>query len=148
MPQTLIPDVVRDQTIHKLSRDETAHAAASAMADHHISAIVIVDENDSIIGIVTERDLARRVVAKNLLASEIPIRDIMTPNPHTIEPDATPYQALESMRAMHCRHLPIASEGHVVGMVSIRDLRMHVARQSTQRTGFERLLGRLGIARG
>jgi CBS domain-containing protein len=46
----------------------------------------------------------------------------MTKNPMTVSPDDSAMDALELMRERKFRHLPVAKNGKVVGMVSIRDL--------------------------
>jgi len=52
------------------------------------------------------------------------VADVMTPNPKTIQPDAPIRRALEMMRQGGFRRLPVVEEGHLVGILSDRDLRM------------------------
>ena len=47
----------------------------------------------------------------------------MTPTPKTIEPSATIADASEMMRKHKIRRLPVVSNGHLVGIVTDRDLR-------------------------
>ena len=126
MASTIIPDVVRDQEIHSLGEAGTAHEAARMMAEHDISAVVVVDENALLIGIVSERDMARRIVAADLKPQETPLGDIMTRDVDTVSPKDTPFYALKLMLDGRYRHLPVVDDGRVVGMVSIRDLRLAV----------------------
>jgi len=58
----------------------------------------------------------------NIHADELKLGDIMTANPLTVSPDDSAMDALELMRERKFRHLPVAENGKVVGMVSIRDL--------------------------
>jgi len=126
MASTIIPDVVRDQEIHSLGEAGTAHEAARMMAEHDISTVVVVDENALLIGIVSERDMARRIVAADLKPQETPLGDIMTRDVETVSPKDTPFYALKLMLDGRYRHLPVVDGGRVVGMVSIRDLRLAV----------------------
>ncbi len=126
MASTIIPDVVRDQEIHSLGEAGTAHEAARMMAEHDISTVVVVDENGLLIGIVSERDMARRIVAADLKPQETPLGDIMTRDVDTVSPKDTPFYALKLMLDGRYRHLPVVDGGRVVGMVSIRDLRLAV----------------------
>ncbi len=126
MASTIIPDVVRDQEIHSLGEAGTAHEAARMMAEHDISTVVVVDENGLLIGIVSERDMARRIVAADLKPQETPLGDIMTRDVETVSPKDTPFYALKLMLDGRYRHLPVVDDGRVVGMVSIRDLRLAV----------------------
>jgi CBS domain-containing protein len=129
----VIPDVVSGQTIRALQPASSALEAARLMREHDISAVVILDEAGRLIGIVTERDIARRVAADDRVASSMRLADVMSPNPVTVSPVASPYEALETMRKLRVRHLPVAEGGHVVGMVSMRDLRSAIAAASGAR---------------
>ena len=105
-----------------MSAQNTAREAAQVMVDSHISAIVIADDDGNLVGIVTERDMVHRVLVTNIHADELKLGDIMTANPMTVSPDDSAMDALELMRERKFRHLPVAENGKVVGMVSIRDL--------------------------
>ena len=50
-------------------------------------------------------------------------------SPETIEPDDDARDALELMELRGFRHLPVVEGGHVVGIVSVRDLYSVVKRQ-------------------
>jgi acetoin utilization protein AcuB len=56
---------------------------------------------------------------------------IMTPLPHTIEAAYTIHQAKAVMDAEGIRHLPVTSEGRLVGMLSERDLKLAFAIAAT-----------------
>lgn len=49
-------------------------------------------------------------------------RDVMTPNPITVAPDATLAKVWDLMREADIRHVPVVQAGALVGMVSDRDL--------------------------
>jgi len=52
------------------------------------------------------------------------VSDIMTAKPVTIHQDSTLRQALEAMEQAGCHHLPVLSaDGHLVGILSDRDIR-------------------------
>lgn len=52
------------------------------------------------------------------------VADIMTQKPVTVRADQTIAYALEKMRSIGCRHLPVLStDGHVIGVLSDRDCR-------------------------
>ncbi len=133
MSLTIIPDVVNDQTIQALDETSTVQEAAQLMASHNISAVVVLDDKERLIGIATERDMVRQVVANNLLAAETRLGDIMTREVETIAPQAHALEALERMRQHRIRHLPVVKDDHVVGMVSMRDLRQSIAARSGER---------------
>lgn len=94
------------------------------MAEHNVSAIVVCDSANALLGIVTERDMTRRVVAKGHPPKDTTLAEIMTENVQTVRPTDTPFYAFRKMLDGRYRHLPIADEGRVVGMLSLRDLRL------------------------
>jgi CBS domain-containing protein len=49
-------------------------------------------------------------------------RDLMTPNPVTVTPEATVAEAWDLMRELDIRHVPVVQDGGLVGMLSDRDL--------------------------
>lgn len=122
MQRRIIPDIVKDQSVHTLTPENTAFEAAKMMATHDVGAVLVVDGEGRLAGILTERDITRRVVAKGLDAKKASVADIMTRNPDTLSPDDSGTEALEIMRVRHYRHLPVTVDGKAVAMVSVRDL--------------------------
>lgn len=53
-----------------------------------------------------------------------PIRDFMTPHPHSIGQEQSLTRAHELMREHAIRHLPVLHGGRIVGLVSLRDLHL------------------------
>lgn len=122
MSQTIIPGIVDNQDICSLTEEASIVEAAQKMSSTNIAAIVVVDGDGKLIGIVTERDMTRRVLAEGKSAADTTVGEIMTKSPDTLSPEDRPLDALELMRTRGYRHLPVASDGKCVGMVSIRDL--------------------------
>lgn len=123
MKRRIIPDIVKDQAIiHSLSPDATAAEAAKLMTNRDVGAVAVLDASGHLAGIVSERDVTRRVVAKGLDPAKVTVADFMTHDPDTVGPDDTALEALEIMRVRHYRHLPVAADGKIVGMLSVRDL--------------------------
>ena len=52
----------------------------------------------------------------------IQVQAYMTPSPHTIGRDQTLERAARMFREYHVRHLPVLAGGHLVGMLSERDV--------------------------
>jgi acetoin utilization protein AcuB len=51
------------------------------------------------------------------------VRDVMVTNPVTVRPHETERHAYQLMRDHRFRHLPVVEDGHLVGILSDRDLR-------------------------
>lgn len=60
----------------------------------------------------------------NLEEGQMVVRDVMTEDPFTIEPDAPLDTASDLMRAKDLRHLPVVDPaGRLIGIIAERDLR-------------------------
>lgn len=121
MRRRIVPDLVHDQILTILHPSQTALDAARLMAERNIGAVLIAEQG-KLLGICTERDITQRVVAKGKDAGLITVAEIMTPDPATVEPGDTQARALDIMRRIGSRHLPVVAGNRIVGILSIRDL--------------------------
>ena len=99
----------------------TIGEAAEKMEAAHVGAVVVVEDFVRIVGIVTERDLLR-AVASRARAAEARVRQWMTPDPMTIEPETSIEEAAKIMFEQNFRHLPVVKDGRNLGIVSLRVL--------------------------
>ncbi len=53
-----------------------------------------------------------------------PINEFMTQMPHTIGHDITVDKAVNMMKEFSCHHLPVLDGGHLVGIISDRDIQV------------------------
>lgn len=104
-----------------VDRDMDARSAAALMRDRNIGSL-FVSRGNEIIGILTDTDMVRRVVAVGLDASKTPVEQIMSAPILTIEENRTLLDANDMMASSHLRHLGVARDGKLVGMISVRDL--------------------------
>jgi CBS domain-containing protein len=98
---------------------DTIGEAAEKMNAANVGAVVVVEDLVRIVGIVTERDLLRAVAAR-ARAAEARVRQWMTEDPVTIEPDTTIEDAAQIMFDHNFRHLPVVKDGRPLGIVSLR----------------------------
>ena len=78
-----------------------------------------------LVGIFSERDLMRRVVAEGRDPRSTCLAEVMTDDPLTISMNEDLENCMALMRRHGFRHLPVCHEGHLVGMVSLRDILLH-----------------------
>src|SRR6478672_12761160 len=102
-----------------LAVDPTASIgeAAEKMMDGGVGAVVVMEDMVRVVGIVTERDLLR-AVAQRARAAEARVRQWMTVDPVTIEPETTIEDAARIMFDNNFRHLPVVKNGRPLGIVS------------------------------
>jgi IMP dehydrogenase len=71
---------------------------------------------------MSERDYTRKVVLKGRSSETTRVEEIMTANVVVVNPRTKTRECMALMTEKGIRHLPVADEGRVVGMVSIRDI--------------------------
>ena len=121
MIRKIVPDVISDQILCKISSQENVRVAARLMRERKVAAVLVMD-GEQLVGIITERDMTCRVIAAGLNPDTAVARDIMTANPDTLGPGDTASDAIRLMKLHNYRHLPVVDGARVVGMVSVRDL--------------------------
>ena len=121
MPHRRIQDVLRSQRLLHLEPTVTVREAAREMSVRHVAAVLVTEGADHLDGIFTERDLLDRVVVPGLDPDCTPLSKVMTAKPATISPSDTVREALQLMDAKGVRNLPVAVDGRVLGVVSMRD---------------------------
>jgi CBS domain-containing protein len=120
MQRRIVPDVIGKQQLLEFSAGTTVREAARAMCERQVGAALIT--RDGVLeGIFTERDVLHRIVAAGRDPDSTRLRDVMTKNPDTIEPDEFAVEALRRMTTRGYRHLPVVEDGRLVGIVSRRD---------------------------
>lgn len=110
-----------DQSTYAISPNASVYDALQMMAKANVGAVMVV-ENNKMVGIFTERDYARKIILKGKTSLETPLREIMTTETITVHPDQTIDECMSLMTKWHIRHLPVMEEGHLIGMVSMRDI--------------------------
>jgi CBS domain-containing protein len=121
--------MVRD--VLTVEPSDTIGEAAEKMNASNVGAVVVMEDMVRIVGIVTERDLLR-AVASRARAAEARVRQWMTPNPVTVDPDLTIAEAAKIMFDNNFRHLPVVKDGRALGIVSLRLLARWAFDQSVQ----------------
>ena len=115
-----VADMVQSGRIVQLPATASVREASVLMAKERVGA-VMVTEGSRLLGVFTERDALNRVLAQGRSPEETTLSQVMTRSPATISPDSRSIDALRLMRDGGFRHLPVAVEGDLVGVVSLRD---------------------------
>jgi CBS domain-containing protein len=121
--------MVRD--VLTVAPSDTIGEAAEKMHAANVGAVVVMEDLARIVGIVTERDLLR-AVASRARAAEARVRQWMTPDPLTIEPETSVAEAASIMFDRNFRHLPVVKDGRPLGIVSLRILSRWAFDESVQ----------------
>jgi len=109
------------QVVHTIGPDETVYEAVHRMAEHNIGALVVMD-GEQVLGIVSERDYARKIILRARSSRETTVREVMTAPVLSVAPEEDRDRCMALMTERRFRHLPIMSEGRLVGLISIGDV--------------------------
>lgn len=112
--------------VHAVSSNYTIDRAVDEMNRHRIGSIVVM-EGKRLAGIFTERDVLRRVVGAGLDPRIMRVADVMTKDLITVRPDTTIEETMVIFAEKRVRHLPVISEGEMVGLISIGDISRWIA---------------------
>ncbi|GAB4500454.1 MAG: KpsF/GutQ family sugar-phosphate isomerase [Saprospiraceae bacterium] len=101
--------------------DATLHEVILEISSKRLGATAVLNENQQLVGIVTDGDL-RRMLQRGGDLFYLHARDILSPQPKTIAPDALAVDALALMRQHSITQLVVLEEGKYLGMVHLHDL--------------------------
>ena len=100
----------------------TIGEAVAELGARKIGAIVVVEGIDRIVGIISERDVVRAVAQKGADVLSEPVGSIMTREVMTCSDQETINEVMTRMTRGRFRHLPVAKQGRLTGIISIGDV--------------------------
>jgi acetoin utilization protein AcuB len=110
---------IMSQRVHVAGPDLDAEAAWRCMQQLHVRHLVVV-ENERVIGLISERDLGGR--HGEPVRATRRVRELMTPDPIVLDPDADVRAAAELLRGLSIGCFPVVAGAELVGIVTISDL--------------------------
>lgn len=119
-------------TIYSVKSNQTVLDALRLMADKNIGAVLVVDDGQ-LTGIFSERDYARKIILQDRHSDDTLVREVMTPNVITIEPDQRLDECMVIMSDRRIRHLPVMEKGQLIGIISINDVVTAIIRDQKTR---------------
>ena len=116
-----IREIMTD-TVIRVDPDETVEVAARTLAQHNIGILPVCSGDGKLRGLVTDRDMVTRCIASGRLPSQTKVRDVMTGQVISAQPDMEAGVAAHLMGRQQVRRLPVLEDGKLCGMVSLGDL--------------------------
>jgi len=123
----LIETILKDKggTVTTITDKATLAEAASLLDQKRIGAVVAVDSKGALIGVLSERDIVRRFARNGAKTVSMTVADAMTRGVITASPSEDMDTCLGRMTDRRIRHLPVVSDGKLLGIISIGDLVKH-----------------------
>ena len=121
---------VMTMDVHTATADEDLGAACEKMLRNRVGCLPVV-RGKALEGILTETDVLRAYAEQCASAPgddelDPPVSERMTTEVQTLRFDAQLGDAVQLLSSLGIRHVPVVQEGHVLGMVSDRDVRRAV----------------------
>lgn len=108
---------VMDREIPGLPPDGPISQALERMVKNRWDYLLVM-EGRKAVGIVTERDITR-LLARHADPSAVTMREVMSSPVHSVSQSGSVADALEQMRQLRCRHMPVLdAKDQVVGVIS------------------------------
>ena len=112
---------LKGSAVWSIAPNSMVFDAIQLMADKNVGALPVVD-NGQLVGMISERDYTRKVTLRGKSSKDTPVRDIMTPEPLTVNVTDTISECMRVMTDRRIRHLPVMDGKKMIGLVSIGDL--------------------------
>jgi CBS domain-containing protein len=119
-----ICDLIKTQETYEAELGQTVLETVQAMVERNIGAVPVM-HNGKLMGIFSERDLMKRVVAEGRDPRSTCLAEVMTEDPLTVNTNEDLESCMSLMRRHGFRHVPVCKDGHLVGIVSLRDILLH-----------------------
>ncbi|HHT65463.1 MAG TPA: CBS domain-containing protein [Clostridiales bacterium] len=113
---------VMTSNIAALAPNNTILDAAKSMQAHNIGCMPVCNPDGKVAGILTDRDIVVRSLANNGDPKTTLVKDVMTKNVITAQPDMDISTALELLATNKIRRLPVVKNDTLVGILAIGDL--------------------------
>jgi CBS domain-containing protein len=114
-----VKDVMTEAAVTESATD-SLRSAAERMWRQQTGSLIVTDSG-VLSGIITERDVLR-AIALGADPDRSTVDEVMTTEVYTVTPEMPLGEAAREMAARWIRHLPVVEAGHLLGVVSMRDV--------------------------
>lgn len=113
---------VMTRNVVTAKQESSLHECAKIMAKERVNSLLIMKE-DKLIGILTARDILWALTKNpNLKLKKFKGINIASKKIAVIKPSADISEALQKMRSLNFRRLPVLSKGNLIGVVTLKDI--------------------------
>ena len=102
--------------------EESVAVAARTLAQYNVGALPVCAASGKLCGMVTDRDLVIRCVAAQRSPEQTKVKDVMTAQVLSVQPDMEAGVAAHLMGRQQIRRLPVTENGKLCGMIGLGDL--------------------------
>jgi len=119
---TLVSSIMKSGDDIPIVSKETSLIDSLLVMSQKALGMVLITDNNTLLGIFTDGDL-RRVLEKNINFQKLSIKDVMTQNCKSIQPNKPALIALQMMEEYSLNSLPVVdSDNQVIGAINMHTL--------------------------
>lgn len=114
--------------VRTISMETPITEIVQAMADSRVSGLPVLDHGGRVLGVVSTTDVLQRQAeqtdahARAMMFKHTTAKELMTPNPHVIAPDADIYDAAKILLYADVHRLFVVENERLVGVISQTDI--------------------------
>lgn len=116
-----VGQAIEERAMVSVAPDASVREACRLLDRENVGAVGVTDDT-GLVGVLSERDVIRRVVVARRPVDTTRVGEVMTRDPQTVGRETSLVIAMDLMLRGGFRHLPIVDDGHVYGMLSMRDI--------------------------
>jgi len=113
--------LLKDARVLTADRHATVYDVVELMVESNVGCVIVESEGDPL-GIFTERDLLRRVVGAGKNPKSTVVSEVMSSPVEACFPEDDVRDCTAKLICRNFRHLAVAENGKIVGIISLRDL--------------------------
>ncbi|RJO66472.1 MAG: CBS domain-containing protein [Myxococcales bacterium] len=119
----IIQDILdaKGSEVATISPEATIYEALRVLVEKHIGSLVVTDE-EKVAGLISERDILRTTYERPEEIKTLRVSEFMTTELFVGMPKDDLDLVMMIMTEQRFRHLPIISDGQLVGIISIGDV--------------------------
>ncbi|WP_395692513.1 CBS domain-containing protein [Nocardioides sp.] len=122
-----IGEVLQAKASHEvvtITPEAGVRSLLALLAEHNVGAVVVSSDGQTVDGIVSERDVVRHLHHDGTVINNT-VGAIMTDVVETCDEDAPVDVLMKVMTDRRIRHVPVVTDGRLVGIISIGDVVKH-----------------------
>ena len=103
--------------------DTNLASATEVMWNANCGFLPVMSTDGRVIGVITDRDICIALGTRNRPAGEVTVAEVLTGKLYTCAPDDDIHMALQTLKEVAVRRLPVVSQdGTLVGVLSMDDI--------------------------
>jgi len=143
-----VQDILRAKASKLVSirYDTTLAEASRTLAREQVGMLLVVDDQRELVGLLSERDITLFLGKQEAAAARAPVSHAMSDAWIVATPEDSVTHVMKIMTEDRLRHIPVMTNGRLVGVISIGDILKSRLAEKDQEAAVLRDLARFSLA--